>query len=153
MASMLVCPWPWRPLSMCTQTALPRGQGDFLTAAWTLALGVFTSSSGCTVASFESESLSVVSNSLWSHGLYSPWNSLGQNTRVGSLSLLQGIFPIQGLNSGLPHCRQILYQPSYKNYTFNNNNNKLNLKISKGLEKTFFPNMIYKWQTNVWKYS
>ena len=27
------------------------------------------------------------------HGLYSPWNSLGQNTGVGSLSLLQGIFP------------------------------------------------------------
>ena len=40
-----------------------------------------------------SESCSVVSNSLWPHGLYSPWNSLGQNTGVGSLSLLQGIFP------------------------------------------------------------
>ena len=39
----------------------------------------------------------------------SPWNSLGQNTEVGSLSLLQGIFPIQGLNPGLPHCRRILY--------------------------------------------
>ena len=51
------------------------------------------------------ESLSVVSNSLWSHGLYSPWNSPGQNTTVGSLSLLQGIFPTQGLNTGLPHCR------------------------------------------------
>ena len=36
------------------------------------------------------------------HGLYSPWNSLGQNTGVGSLSLLQGIFPTQGLNPGLP---------------------------------------------------
>ena len=44
------------------------------------------------------------------HGLYSPWNSLGQNTGVGSLSLLQGIFPIQGLNAGLLHCRCILYQ-------------------------------------------
>ena len=40
---------------------------------------------------------------------YSPWNSLGQNTGVGSLSLLQGILPIQGSNPGLPHCRQILY--------------------------------------------
>ena len=39
-----------------------------------------------------------------------PWNSLGQNTGVGSLSLLQGIFPTQGLNPGFPHCRQILYQ-------------------------------------------
>ena len=44
----------------------------------------------------ESESCSVVSDSLWPHGLYSPWNSPGQNTGVGSLSLLQGIFPTQG---------------------------------------------------------
>ena len=50
----------------------------------------------------ESESLSVVSNCLRSHGLYSPWNSPGQNTGVGSLSLLQGIFPTQGPNTGLP---------------------------------------------------
>ena len=35
-------------------------------------------------------------------------------TGVGSLSLLQGIFPTQGLNPGLPHCRQILYQLSHK---------------------------------------
>ena len=35
----------------------------------------------------------------------SPWNSPGQNTGVGSLSLLQGIFPTQRLNPGLPHCR------------------------------------------------
>ena len=54
-------------------------------------------------------SLSVVSNSLRPHGLYSPWNSPGQNTGVGSLSLLQGIFPTQGLNPGLPCCRWILY--------------------------------------------
>ena len=43
----------------------------------------------------ESESHSVVSDSLKPHGLYSPWNSPGQNTGVGSLSLLQGIFPTQ----------------------------------------------------------
>ena len=49
----------------------------------------------------ESESCSVVSNSLGPHGLYSPWNSPGQNPRVGSLSLLQGIFPTQKLNQGL----------------------------------------------------
>ena len=42
----------------------------------------------------------------------SPWNSLGQNTGVGSLSLLQGIVPTQGSNPGLPHCRRILYQLS-----------------------------------------
>ena len=47
-------------------------------------------------------------------GLYSQWNSPGQNTRVSSLSLLQGIFPNQGSNPGLPHCRQILYQLSHK---------------------------------------
>ena len=47
-------------------------------------------------------------------GLYSPWNSPGQNTGVGNLSLLQGIFPTQGSNPGLPHCRWILYQLSYQ---------------------------------------
>ena len=57
---------------------------------------------------------SVMSNSFRPRGLYSPWNSLGQNTGVGSLSLLQGIFPIQGSNPGLPHCRRILYHLSYK---------------------------------------
>ena len=55
-----------------------------------------------------------MSDSLRSHGLYSPWNSAGQNTGVGSLSLLQGIFPTQGLNPGLPHCGWILYQLSHK---------------------------------------
>ena len=39
------------------------------------------------------------------------WNSLGQNTRVDGVSLLQGIFPTQRSNPGLPHCRQILQQP------------------------------------------
>ena len=41
------------------------------------------------------------------HGIYSPWNSPGQSTGVGSQSLLQGIFPTQGSNSGLLHCRWI----------------------------------------------
>ena len=62
----------------------------------------------------DSESRSVVSDCLWPHGLYSPWNSPGQNTGVGSLSLLQGIFPTQGSNSGLLHCRHILYQLSHR---------------------------------------
>ena len=57
---------------------------------------------------------SVMSNSLQPHGLYCPWNSLGQNTGVGSLSLLQGIFLTQESNPGLPHCRQILYQLSHQ---------------------------------------
>ena len=48
------------------------------------------------------------------HGLYSPWNSPGQNTGMGSRCLLQGIFPTQGSNPSLPHCRQILYQKSHR---------------------------------------
>ena len=103
-----------------------------------------------------SESCSVMSSSLWPHGLYSPWNSLGQNTgvgsrsllrpanpgikprspvlqvdsllseppgkpkntRVGSLSLFQQIFPTQESNWGLLHCRRILYQLSYHRRPF-----------------------------------
>ena len=56
--------------------------------------------------STESESCSVVSDFLWPHGLYSPWNSPGQNTGVGSCYLLQGIFPTQESNWGLLHCRR-----------------------------------------------
>ena len=48
------------------------------------------------------------------HGLYSPWNSPGKNTGVGSHSLLQGIFLTQGRKLGLLHCRQILYHPSHQ---------------------------------------
>ena len=62
----------------------------------------------------ESESCSVLSNSLQPQGLYSPWNSPGQNTGVGSCSFLQGIFPTQGSNPGLLHCRQILHQLSHQ---------------------------------------
>ena len=59
------------------------------------------------------KSCSVVSNPLWPHGLDSPWNPPGQNTGEGSLSL-QGIFPTQGSNPGLPHWRRILYQLSHE---------------------------------------
>ena len=62
----------------------------------------------------ESESRSVMSDSSRPHGLYSPWSSPGQNTGAGSLSLLQVIFPTQGLNPGLLHCRWILYQLIHK---------------------------------------
>jgi len=55
----------------------------------------------------------VMSDSLQPHGVYDPWSSPGQNSGVGSLSLLQGIFPTQGLNPGLPHSRRILYQLSH----------------------------------------
>ena len=62
----------------------------------------------------ESESCSVLCNFLRPHGLYNPWNSLGQNTGVGSLSLLQWIFLSHELNRGLLHCRRIIYQLSYQ---------------------------------------
>ena len=54
-----------------------------------------------------------MSDSMEPRGLYSPWDSPGQNTGVGSLSLLQGVFPTQGSNPGLPHYRWILYQLSH----------------------------------------
>ena len=44
----------------------------------------------------------------------SPWNFPGQNTGVGNCSPLQGIFPTQGSNPGLLHCKQILYQLSHQ---------------------------------------
>ena len=62
---------------------------------------------------------SVVANSLWPHGQRA-WrttvhgDSPGKNTGVGHHALLQVIFPTQGSNPGLPHCRQILYQLSHK---------------------------------------
>ena len=62
----------------------------------------------------ESESHSVMSNSLRHHGPYSPWNSPGHNTGVSSYSLLWGSFPTQGSNPDLLHCRQILYQLRHK---------------------------------------
>ena len=61
---------------------------------------------------FESESHSAVPDSLQPHGLYILARIL--QARVGSLSLLQGIFPTQGSNPGLPYCRWILYQPSHQ---------------------------------------
>ena len=65
-----------------------------------------------------SVSLSVVSESLGPHGLqptrlFCPWNSPGKNTGAGCHFLLQGIFPTQRSNLGLPHCGQTLYQPSH----------------------------------------
>ena len=66
------------------------------------------------ILNFKGESPSVGSDSLWPHGLYSPWNSPGQNTGVGSRFLFQGIFPTQGSNPGLPPCRGILYPLSHQ---------------------------------------
>ena len=65
---------------------------------WTW-LSNWTTTNGCLVTFW-----------VWRDLCDSPWNSPGQNTGVGSLSLLQGVFLTQGLNPGLLHCRQILYQ-------------------------------------------
>ena len=62
----------------------------------------------------ESESGLIMSDSLRPHGL---WNSPGQNTGVGSCSLLQGIFPIQESNPGFPHCCRIFYCLSHQGST------------------------------------
>ena len=66
------------------------------------------SSNGCLASGCEAE---------WkvlSRGLCSPWNSPGQNTGVGNLSLLQAILPTQGSNPGLLHCGRILYQLTHQ---------------------------------------
>ena len=64
-------------------------------------------------------SRSVVSDTLGPHGsqptrLLCPWYSPGKKTGVGCHALLQGIFPTQGSNPGLPLCRWILYQLSHQ---------------------------------------
>ena len=64
--------------------------------------------------SSESESHSDTSDSLRPHELCSPWNSPGQNTGVGSLSILQGLFPTQGSNPGFPYYRFDFFDLSKK---------------------------------------
>ena len=58
-----------------------------------------------------------LSGSSWPRGLQPtrllcPWDFPGKSSEVGCHALLQGIFPTQGSNLGLPHCRQILHQLS-----------------------------------------
>ena len=60
-----------------------------------------------------------MSNSLRSHGLQPtgllcPWDFPGYSTGVDCHFLLQGIFPTQGSNPGLPHCRQMLNHLSHQ---------------------------------------
>ena len=64
-------------------------------------------------------SRSVMSESLRPHGLHParllcPWDFPGKNTGVGCHSLPHGVFPTQGSNPGLPHCRQVLHQLSHE---------------------------------------
>ena len=55
-----------------------------------------------------------MSDSLRPHGLYSPWNSPGQNTEWVALPFSRGSSQPRDPNPGLLHCRQILYQLSHK---------------------------------------
>ena len=66
----------------------------------------------CVLSHFSHECL-LQRYGLLSTRLLCPWDSPGKNTGVGCLVLLQGISPMQGSNSGLPHCRQILYPLSH----------------------------------------
>ena len=64
-------------------------------------------------------SRSVTSDSLWPHGLYPtrlrcPWGFSRQEYGVGCHALLQGIFPTQGSNPGLPHCLRIVYHLNHQ---------------------------------------
>ena len=105
-----VVSWPGFPRKAEPEQRLPSG------AVWRLMLE-------------SNDSHSVMPNSLRPRGLYNPCNSPGQNTGVGRLCLLQGIFPTQELNPGLMHCRQILYQLSHK----------WNPRILKWVAYPFFP--------------
>ena len=91
-------------------------QGGYHHSAFTQGLSDFPSDCSWQkgVPASKSESHSVMSDSLQSHGLYSPWNSPGQNTGVGSLSLPQWIFPTHESNRVLLYCRLILHQLSYQ---------------------------------------
>ena len=109
-----VCPWPGHPsLHVAHQAGLDQGWDTWIIPG---ARPPMVMSFSLPLPSFlmNSESRSVVSNSLWPHGLYSPWTSPGQDTGVGRLCLLPGIFPTQGSNPGLLHCRQARYPLSHQ---------------------------------------
>ena len=116
-ASQVLCPWDF-PGKNTGVSGHFRLQGIFLTQGSSLLLlhPLYRWATRGAQINYESESQSrsVLSDSLRPAVLYSWWNSPGQNTGVGSRSCLQGIFPTQGSNQGLPHCRQILYHLSHR---------------------------------------
>ena len=80
------------------------------------------------------------------HGLlYRPWNSPSQNTGVGSLSFLQGIFLTLELNWGLLHCRWILYQLSDERSP---ESEKAGLKLNIQKVKVMASSPTTSWQTD-----
>ena len=104
--SLQSCPTLWTPWTVAM------GFVNGILQAYSRNAGVLYSRFPLSIL-YMSVSHSVTSDSLWSYGLkptrfLCPWNSPGKNRGVGSHSLLCGIFPIQGSNPGLLHCRQIL---------------------------------------------
>ena len=91
------------------------------------------------------------------HGLYNPRNSLGQNTGVGRLSLLRGIFPTQGSNPGLLHCRRTLYQLSHKGspgilewvaFSFSSRSSRPRIKLGSPACRRIFYQLSYEGRSN-----
>ena len=68
---------------------------------------ISTNRRACVLSRFRNVSLGPYG--LYRSRLLCPWDSPGKNTGVGCHALLQGVFPTQGLNLHLLHCRQILY--------------------------------------------
>ena len=103
----LLCPSLLTPLGYALPYYSPSSNAQSAMWLWQENVHYFT-------VIFFSEKWKLLVMSLQPNGLYSQQNSPGQNTRMGSLSLIQGIFPTQGSNPGLLHCSSILYQLSHK---------------------------------------
>ena len=111
MIQRMLAIWSLVPLPLWNPACAPGS--SWFTNCWSLAWRILS----ITLPSMwksESENCSVTSDSSWHNRLYSPWNFPGQNTGIGSCSLLQGILPTQRSNPGLPHCRWILYCLSHQ---------------------------------------
>ena len=98
-------------------------------------------------------SRSVMSDSLWPHGLQPtrllrPWDFPGKSTGLGCHCLLQEIFPTQGLNPGLPHCRETLYHLSHQGRPGRGTHNK-SLKTSWEVSG-FVPVYSGGWRASTW---
>ena len=75
--------------------------------------------------------------------LLCPWNLPGKNTSVSCHSLLQAIFRTQGLNPGLPHCRQILYHLSHQGSPYT-------LLLSSIMHVITFPSLSFSFPSHHW---
>ena len=100
----------------CLENPMDRGVWQTMVHRWDT---IWFSAKMHFTAKYKSVSCSVMSDFFWPLGekparFFYPWHSPLKNTGMDSHFLLQGIFPSQGLNLGLPHCRQILYCLSHQ---------------------------------------